>query len=142
MTRKHTPNSGSYNDPNSKHNSLPPLAKERNKQAARAQMQRIRDRAPKVPSRPWTPEELRMLFTSNHTLLTLAVYLNRNYGDVSRTSQALTKTYNEEPEKLKELLMLSEVQIELRKKVDADKFKACDKCFMSPHDINCPTLED
>jgi len=110
---------------------------ERRREAARKREAWARAQAPQVPSRPWTLEELQRLFTTEHTLLQFAILFNRNYGDVQKTSAALTRAYDEAPDEFLEKMLLTPVQIKLAGIKYGKTKPVCDECFMTPHDINC-----
>lgn len=142
MSRRLSLNSGDYNDPQSFYNAT--LSEEqriaiRDRQRERARV--IREREPKVPDRPWPRADLKYVLLSNQSLLTTAIYLNRNYQDVSTASAQLTHLFNEQPEVLAAFLEMTMNELALKRKVVESQLKVCTECFTTPHQFTCSQAE-
>jgi hypothetical protein len=88
--------------------------RKRKLEVARRNAIRIKELAPDVPDRAWTPGELAVVFLNEGSLLKVAIYLNRNYSDVAKTALSLTAAYKESPEILVAGLGLSSAAVSVR----------------------------
>ena len=123
--------------PNSRYNLLSEERKEQERANARKRYTSNKAKAPDVPNRDWTVDEMRELFIYSRELVHFAILKNRNYSDVAHMSATLTQQYEADAATLYAVLGITEAAAKIRKQQDHDAAKVCTECFTSPHQISC-----